>query len=274
MYEAYWGLTEKPFENTPDPRFLYPSSQHAEGLARLLYCVRESKGAGILTGVFGCGKTLLSRVLMRELERDVYKVALIVNPLLKAEEFLLTIATQLGAQGLSTMRGDLLMNVVLDALKRVLEDNARDGRRTVVIVDEAHVIEERLVWEHLRLLLNAQWEDRFLVTLLLLGQPELKARVQADKPLAQRIALGCHLTSFQPEETAAYIAHRLQVAGRPSDAPLMTSGAIQLLHTKSGGIPRRINHLCDLVLFTGFSRSATQIDEALIREVTEDVGNL
>ncbi len=270
MVESYWGLKEKPFENTPDPRFLFPSAQHEEGLSRLLYCVRESKGAGMLTGVFGCGKTLLSRVLMRELEKDVYRVALIVNPLLKPEELLLAIAAQLGAQGLPSTRADLLLNTVLAALTAVLENNAREGRRTVVIIDEAHVIHDRSVWEHLRLLLNAQWEDRFLLTLLLLGQPELRSLVQADKPLAQRIALGCHLTGFQPEETAAYILHRLKVAGHPEPG-LFAPEVLQVIHTKSGGIPRRINQLCDLALFAGFGQQATRIDEALLRDVAESI---
>ena len=270
MHENYWGLKEKPFENTPDPRFLFSSTQHEEGLSRLLYCVRESKGAGMLTGVFGCGKTLLSRVLMRELEKDVYRVALIVNPLLKAEELLLAVASLLGTHGLPSTSGELLPNTVLAALTTVLENNAREGRRTVVIVDEAHVIQDRSVWEHLRLLLNAQWEDRFLLTLLLLGQPELKVIVQADKPLAQRIALGCHLTGLQPEETAAYILHRLKVAGRVESGPFVPE-TMSLIHTKSGGIPRRINQLCDLALFAGFGQQVTRIDEALVRDVSESL---
>ena len=269
MYETYWGLREKPFENTPDPRFLFRSREHEEGLTRLLYCVRESKGAGILTGIFGCGKTLLSRVLMRELEHDVYRVALLVNPLLKPEELLLALATQLGAQGLPTKRSELLTNAVLQALADVLEDNAKDGRRTVVIVDEAHTIEDPAVWEQLRLLLNAQRDDRFLLTLLLLGQPELRARIQANKPLAQRIALGCHLVGLSAEETTAYIAHRLSVAGR-AESPF-TPEAVRLIHAKSGGIPRRINHLCDLALFTGYGGRITQLDEASVRDVAEDL---
>jgi len=270
VYEAYWKLKEKPFENTPDPRFLFSSAQHQEGLTRLLYCVRESKGAGMLSGTFGCGKTLLARVLMRELEREVYRVALITDPLLKPEELLLTIANRLGAQELPQTRSELLMNVVLDAIMAVLEENAKEGRRSVVIVDEAHVIEERVVWERLRLLLNAQWEDRFLVTLLLLGQPELKQKVQADKPLAQRIALRCHLEGLSAEETVAYIQHRLAVAGR-ADGEVCTAAALRLIHEKTGGIPRRINQLCDLALLTGYGQKVTRVDDALIRNVAADL---
>src|SRR3989338_4091726 len=156
MYEEYWGLTEKPFENTPDQKFIYYSAQHEEGLSRLLYAVREGKGAALLTGVFGCGKTLLGRVLLRELEKDIYRTAFILNPQMEYLELLMAIATALGERELPTKRTEVLANVVLNSLQTILQNNARDGKKTVVIVDEAHVIEDRSVWEGLRLLLNFQ----------------------------------------------------------------------------------------------------------------------
>ncbi len=268
MYEEYWGLTEKPFENTPDPRFLYYSPQHDEGLSRLLYAVREEKGAAMLTGVFGCGKTLLGRTLMRELGKDIYRAAFIINPQLEYIELLMSIATELGAKDLPTKRSEVLTNVVLDSISKILHNNYKDGKKTVVIIDEAHVITDMRVWEELRLILNFQLENKFLLTLLLLGQPELKESIDANKQLAQRIAMRCHLTNLTREEAAEYITHRLKVAGREG---IFSPKVSKLIYEKSGGIPRRINHICDLALVSGFGKKVKIIDEEIIQEVVQDL---
>lgn len=269
MYIQHWNLSEKPFENTPDPRFLYRSLEHEEGLTRLLYAVRESKGAAVLTGVFGCGKTLLGRSLMKELGRDVYKVAYITNPLLSHVELLMAIATGLGITDLPTKKTEVLTNVVLDSIGRALSNNQRDGKKTVVIIDEVHVITDHLILEELRLLLNFQLEDAFLLTLLLLGQPELKENIGTNKQLSQRISIRCHLKNLGPMESSEYITHRLGVAGCQS--PIFTERAVASIHEKSGGIPRRINQICDLCLFAGFGRDMENIDEGLVQEVAADI---
>lgn len=269
MYEEYWGLREKSFENTPNPRFLYHSQQHEEGLSRLLYVVSEGKGAGLITGVFGCGKTLLGKTLFKELDRDIYKTAFIANPFLNYSELLMHVAWSLGARDLPKTKQDVLVNVILERLTEILENNMRDGKKTVVVIDEAHVITDRRVWEELRLLLNFQHEDKFLLTLLILGQPELKEMIDSNKQFSQRIAVKFHLGPLSEQETDAYIKHRLSVAGRIT--PIFTPETIGLIYKKSGGIPRRINHICDLALFAGFGKNKSVIDEKIIKEVSFDM---
>ena len=269
MYEKYWGLTEKPFENTPDPRFLYHSSQHEEGLSRLLYVVKEGKGAAMLTGIFGCGKTLLARTLLKELDRDIYRTAFITNPYLSYEELLMHIVYNLGNKDLPERKTEVLINIIVERLGEILENNMRDGKKTVIIIDEAHVIQDRGVWEEIRLLLNFQHEDKFLLTLLLLGQPELKERIDANKQFAQRIAVKCHLESLNEEEARKYILHRLSMVGR--NEPIFTEGSYSLVFKKSGGIPRRINHICDLALFSGFGNGLSLIEENTINDVGRDL---
>ena len=269
MYESHWGLLEKPFENTPDPRFLYHSPQHEEGLSRLLYVVSESKGAGLLTGVFGCGKTLLGRTLFKELDRDVYRTAFIANPYLSYEELLMHIAYSLGARDLPRNKQDVLINVVLERLDEILENNMRDGKKTVVVIDEGHVITDRQVWEELRLLLNSQLENKFLITLLILGQPELREIIDSNKQFSQRIAVRFHLGPLSRKETEEYITHRLACAG--GSRKIFTEKTFDLVYKKTGGIPRRINHICDLALFAGFGKGAQIVDENTINEVSHDM---
>lgn len=264
MYEEHWGLKEKPFENTPDPKFLYYSKQHEEALTRLIYVVREGKGAGMLTGVFGCGKTVLGYALSKELEKDIYRVAFITNPRLEGTELLRIIAHYLGAGSLPTSKADILIT-----LHTLLLNNLKDGKKTVVVIDEAHAIEERNTFEEIRLLLNFQVENKFLLTLLLLGQPELKEKIDNNKQLAQRIALRYHLTNLNKGDTSHYITHRLRVAGEAK--PIFTDGAKKLVYERSGGIPRRINQICDMSLFTGFAKKVDKIDKEIVREAVESL---
>lgn len=269
MYEEYWKLTEKPFENTPDPRFFYYSAQHEEALMRLTYVIQERKGAAMLTGVFGCGKTLIASALFEKLQRGSYRMALIANPQLEYVELLRTIAIRLGATGLPIKKTELLTDFLLDTLGEILENNANDGKDTVVVIDEAHIIEDKKIFEELRMLLNFQRKDRFLLTLLLLGQPELRKNIDNIKQLAQRIAIRYHLDRLSKQDTEAYIGHRLKIAGRVD--PIFTSEATELIYQQSGGIPRRINHICDMSLFIGFGKKAERIDEGIIKEVVSDL---
>ncbi|MFH2137129.1 MAG: AAA family ATPase [Candidatus Omnitrophota bacterium] len=269
MYEQYWGLSEKPFENTPNPYFLYNSPQHEEGLSRLFYVVSEGKGAALVTGVFGCGKTLLGKTLFKELDRDIYKTAFISNPYMTYEELLMHIAYHLGARDLPTKKQDVLVNVVLERLGEILQNNMRDGKKTIVVIDEAHVITDRKVWEEMRLLLNFQLENQFLLTLLILGQPELKEIIDSNKQFSQRIAVKFHLGPLNKKETQEYILHRLKMAGRTK--PVFSQGTFELIYKKSGGIPRRINQICDMALFAGFGKNASMVNEAIVNEVGFDL---
>lgn len=259
MYETYWGMTEKPFQNTPDPKFLYRSAACEEALSRLLFVVHEGLGAALLTGVFGCGKTLIIQALVDSLGAG-FKVGVVTNPALSGTELVREITYQLGRKSQLPMTKTELLHV----LEEVTLNNLRDGKRTVVVVDEAHLIEEPTAFEELRLLLNLQSRNAFLVTLILAGQPELQATVDANKPLAQRIGLRFHLDHLTREETAGYVLHRLQVAGRTT--PIFTPEALDAIYDTSGGIPRRINHVCGMSLLIGFQRQLTAIDDGVVRE--------
>lgn len=267
MYEKYWGLLEKPFENTPDTRFLYLSPQHREALARLSYAVGENKGAALLTGEAGCGKTLLVRALLNELGQALYRAALINNPILTSLQLFGEIASQLGAGELFKDRTG-----VMDALGRALHHNHDTGRRCLVIIDEAHLIRGQDVFEELRVLLNYQLEREFLLTLVLLGRPELKDRIERLGPLKQRVSIRAHLGPLSREETSSYINHRLAVAGRRE--PAFTEAALDLAYEYSEGVPQRINNLCDMCLLGGFVGRAERIDAPEVEKTAEELGEL
>ena len=213
MYEKYWNLKEKPFKNTPDPRFFYYSQEHEEALARLRYCVEEGLGAALLSGVFGCGKTMVARTLQSLLSQPHYIVAFIKNPALNAKEFLKETLWQLGRkENLPDAKTD-----ILHLMEEMLLNNSYDGKETILIVDEVHVIEDKEVLEEIRMLLNFQTESRFLLTLILIGQPEIKQKIANLKQLAQRIAVHFYLDKFDSEDTEKYVRHRLKVAGADRD---------------------------------------------------------
>ena len=264
MFTKYWNLTEKPFENTPNPKFMYNSIQHEEAFSRMLYVIRESKGAGLLTGVFGCGKTMLGRAITKELENDIYKVAYIVNPRMEEIDLLRMLAHYLGADNLPERKSDIIINI-----EKILVNNFQDGKKTVVVFDEAHTIEQKSVFEEIRLLLNFQVDDKFLITVLLFGQPELKEKVESNKQLLQRIAMRFHLEGLSSEDVKLYIRHRLDTSN--GNHILFSEPSMKLIFERSGGIPRRINQICDMCLLTGYFKKKTQIDEAIVREAVESI---
>lgn len=270
MYEEHWGLTESPFENTPNPKFLYYSNEHEEGLSRLLYVVERRKGAAMLTGVFGCGKTVLARALFSRLNKNIYQIATINNPNLKSVEFLRAIARQLGAENLPQKLNEMSTDHFLELIEEILLNNVKDGKETLVIIDEAHVIKDIDIFEELRLLLNFQFEERFLLTLILMGQPELADRIKKNKQLSQRIAIGYSLVPLNKDETEKYIAHRLEVAGVRGE--IFSPKALKPIFQNSGGIPRRINQICDMCLLTGLHQNAKIIDEGIVDEVAASLG--
>lgn len=264
MYESYWQLTSKPFENTPDPRFLYSSPQHEEGLSRLEYVVKQGKVAGMLTGVFGCGKTMLAKSLMKHLESDIYRVAYLSNPRLTDVDLLRMVLFHFGDEDPPQGKGDVLMR-----LERRLDQNWKDGRRSVVVVDEAHTIEDRTVFEEVRLLMNYQVEQQPLLTVLLLGQPELRNKVEENKQLSQRIAMRYHLEGLPKEESLRYIHHRLEVAGGRVET--FSDEAKTMVHERSGGIPRRINQICDMSLLVGYGQTAAAVTKEVVQEAIESL---
>ena len=270
MYEEYWGFKEKPFQNTPDPRFFYESSEHEEVLAKMLYTIEEGLGAGMLTGVFGCGKTLIGEALFERLPGDRYKTAFITNPQLEYVEFLRAIVRNLKAVELPTKKTELSADSMLEMLGNILENNVRDGKDTIVIVDEAHIIKDAQIFEELRLLLNFQRRDKFLLTLLLFGQPELKQKIEDNKQLEQRIAIKCHLEAFNYNDTYNYIIHRLRIAEGVES--IFDESAFKIIHSRSGGIPRRINRACDLSLLVGMHKNIKSINEKIVEEALRSLG--
>jgi general secretion pathway protein A len=216
-------------------------------------------GAAMLTGVFGCGKTLIAQTLLQELSSEQYKGAFIANPRLDEVDLLRMVAFQLGTPTPPTRKAD-----VLNLLQETLLNNMRNGKQTVVIIDEAHSINDDNVFEEIRLLMNFQLQDRFLLTLVLLGQPELKQKIEKNIQLEQRINVKGKLDSLSQEDTKKYIIHRLEVANRVK--LMFSDDAVKSIYDYSGGIPRRINRLCDMCLLAGFARKAQLIDNNIVQE--------
>jgi len=266
VYEEYWKLKEKPFENTPDPRFFYHSPNHEEALMRLYYVIKERKGAGLLTGEYGSGKTVLTRFIIKELsqEDNRYKIALIVNPSLSAEDFLKEIIFQLEGR---EYEGSKLK--ILHTINDILYKSTEEDKDIVIIVDEAQVIDSQEMFEELRLLLNFQLNTRFLLTLILVGQPELREKINKLPQLKQRMAISFHLNVLTPEEAAHYIDHRCRIAGAQRE--LFAKEAIELITANSNGIPRRVNTYCELALMQGMLANATTIDRETAEEAIEDI---
>jgi len=264
MYEAYWELAEPSFDNSPNPKFFYLSPEHEEALVRLVYTVRHRKGCGMLTGEYGCGKTTLSRALIQRLEAERYEIGLLTNPSWNAVDFLREALYQLGIETRERSKPELLHQ-----LNDVFFRNYREGRDTVLIVDEAQLIEDDAVFEELRLLMNFQTDDRFLITLLLIGSPELRERVRRLKHLDQRITIRYHLNTLDDTHTAAYVAHRLKMAGRA--APIFTDEAIKLIFDFTRGTPREINNLCDVALLVGYTKRVREVGDKIVAEVIKDM---
>jgi len=264
MYESYWELSEPPFDNSPNPKFFYMSPEHEEALVRLVYTVRHRKGCGMLTGEYGCGKTTLSRALIQRLEAERYEIGLLTNPSLTSVDFLREVLYQLGVETHETRKPELL-HLLNDLFFR----NYQAERESVVIVDEAQLVEDDSVFEELRLLMNFQTDDRFLVTLLLIGSPELGVKVRRLKHLDQRISLRYHLNTLDDQHTASYIAHRLRMAGQPKQ--LFTEEAVKLIFDFTRGTPREINNLCDVALLVGYSKRVKEIGEKIVAEVIRDM---
>lgn len=260
MYEAFWGLTQVPFQSVPDPAFFCPLPSHQDMLEKLLYVARYGKGGALLTGEVGCGKSTVSRVFLLQLEEERYDVGLVINPFLPSEELLYEIALQLGLSPPTSQRAALFR-----ALNDLLLANAQAGKSTLLIIDEAHTIKDEAVFEDLKVLLNFQFNDRQLFALILLGLPELKEMLAQRRAFAQRFAVRLNLNPLTQEETAFYIDFRLKKAG--VTRPIFTIEAVRTIHRESGGIPRIINNLCDLCLWEGSKRQTREIDAPLVKTV-------
>jgi general secretion pathway protein A len=262
MYLEYWGLQKFPFENVPDPEFMYYSSEHEEALVRLVYAVKRNKGAAMLSGEIGCGKTMLSRVFIQQLPDSEFDTGLMTNPSMEPIDFLKEAIYQIGLNSQSNSKPELL-----SILNNRMLENTKNNRSMLLIIDEAQLILKD-TFEEIRLLLNFQLNDRYLLNLVLLGQPELREIIRGYKQLDQRIAIRYHLNPLNLDDTGKYVVFRLGKAGR-SDI-VFTSDAMEEIYNYSQGVPRKINNICDLSLLIGFSAKTEKIDSDIIKKVVKD----
>ena len=264
MYLEYWGLTRSPFTNVPSESFFYPSPQHEEALSRLLYVIQQHRGVGMLTGEVGCGKTTVTKALIKSLDEDRYQLLLLSNPAMDPLDLIRSILIHCHIQCKNGNKP-----LLLDQLQQRMIECASQGITTVLAIDEAHVITRQETLEELRMLLNMQYNEQFLVTLLLIGQPPLLKRISELHPLKERISVKYHLQPLNRQYTLRYLLHRLKNAG--AERGLFSMEAIDALFQYSGGIPLRINNICDRCLLIGFMRRSPMIDTRIVKEAIEDL---
>jgi general secretion pathway protein A len=267
MYLTFFGLNEKPFAITPDPRYLFLSERHAEALAHLLYGVTEAGGFIQLTGEVGTGKTTVVRSLLAQTPQHA-EIALILNPRMTAPEFLLTICEELGIGVQDSATGSL--KDLVDILSQYLLRAHSGGKRVVLVVDEAQNLAPEVL-EQVRLLTNLETNTQKLLQIILIGQPELREMLDRNelRQLAQRITGRYHLCPLTQEETAAYVRHRLRVAGATSD--IFTPAALREVQRRSGGVPRLINVLCDRALLGAYTQDRHLVGPSFVRRGAMEV---
>ena len=268
-YLKHYGLDREPFSNAPDARFYYNSDLHSQALLRLMYAVDSNKGLAVLVGGVGTGKTTLARRMLDNLPEDRYESSLLVmvHSGITPEWILTRIALQLGVDEPAGDRLKLLKQLYTRLLE--IED---EGRRAVVLIDEAQMLQSRELMEEFRGLLNLEIPGKKLLNIVFFGLTELEDCLALDEPLAQRVAVKYHLKSMTVETTTSYIKHRLQVAG--AREVLYDAEVIPLIHRYAGGVPRLINTICDNCLFEAYLRKMHKVDSRIAHSVAGDLGLL
>ena len=269
MYLEFYGLKQAPFDLTPNPRFLFHSGKHREALNHLLYGIRERKGFVQLTGEVGAGKTTLCRAMLEQLDGH-FSTAVILNPVLNADELMKAIATEFGLDARGRDRLDVIALISGFLLKQV-----EQGRESVLIIDESQNLTEELL-EQVRLLSNIETDDRKLLQIVLLGQPELRDRLNSPRlrQLRQRITVRYHLKPLTRFEVSQYIQHRLELAGSRG-LPCFTRPALWRIYNYSSGIPRLVNAVCDKALLAGYVEHSDRITYRMVgRAIRELEGEI
>ncbi len=266
-YLDYFELTQEPFSNAPVSRFYYNSAQHSQALTRLMHAVGYMKGLSILIGDIGAGKTTLARRMLDSLPESEYEAALlvIIHSGITANWLLRRIALQLGVENPAQEKLALLSQLY-QRLLQIYES----GKKAVVLIDEAQMLETREIMEEFRGLLNLEVPERKLISFVFFGLPEIEQNLKLDPPLAQRVALRYKLEPFTAESTEAYIKHRLRLAGSPR-LPF-TPDALLAVHQRSGGTPRVINSICDNALFEAFLSREQNVTGALVHRIADNLG--
>jgi putative secretion ATPase (PEP-CTERM system associated) len=271
MYESFYGLASKPFQLNPDPSFYFGSKQHRRAKAYLEYGLLRSEGFIVITGEIGAGKTTIVRGLLESMDSNFVTAANLVSTQLDAEDTLRMVGAAFGVRVKDVSKADLLM-----ALEAFLVTQVSEGKRSLLIVDEAQNLTARAV-EELRMLSNFQFGKQALLQTFLVGQPEFREILQHPnmQQLRQRVTATCHIGPLDAEETKGYIEHRLKCAGG-TGRPVFGPGAFEAIHKATAGIPRRINSLCDRLLLLGFlgnkdTLAVEDVDE-VVNEMRDEAG--
>lgn len=266
-YLDFYGLQIEPFSNAPNERFYYNSAQHARALTRIMYVAEAMKGLALVVGDIGTGKTTMARKVLDSLPSEVYESALLVilHSEISQEWLLRRIAQQLGIENPATEKLQ-----IIGQLYRKLLNLHEMGKKAVVLIDEAQMLNTKELMEEFRGLLNLEVTAHKLITFVFFGLPEMEDTLALDPPLLQRVAMKIRLSTLTDEATKAYIVHRMAVAGNRET--VFTDGALKLIYNYSGGFPRKINILSDNALFQGFLMRQRVIDEAIVKEMALDLG--
>jgi general secretion pathway protein A len=269
MYEAYYGLRAQPFQLRPDPDFYFGSKGHKRAMAYLDYGMSKGEGFIVITGDVGAGKTTLVRNLFRKLESEEVYAVQIVNTDLDSDDILRMVAAAFALPYIDVSKAALLNSI--EELLRYID---KQGKRALLVVDEAQNLTPRAV-EELRMLSNFQTADKSLLQTFLLGQPEFKKTLMSPnmEQLRQRVIATYHLGPMDAEETRTYIEHRLHTVGW-TDSPTISDAAFSAIHASSGGIPRKINTLCDRLFLMGYLEELQHFGSAevdtVVREISEE----
>ncbi len=266
MYEDFYGLSSKPFQLNPDPKFYYSSKPHRRARSYLVYGVMRGEGFIVITGEVGAGKTTIVRDLLDSLENGSVVAAHLVSTQLGAEDALKLVCAAFGVTLRSSSKADMLM-----ALEAFFITQTTQGKRCLLIVDEAQNLQPHAV-EELRMLSNFQFGDQALLQTFLIGQPEFRDILQGPGmlQLRQRVTARCHLGALDEDDTKAYIEHRLKCAGA-TDKPVFGPGVFHAIHQHAGGIPRRINTLCDRLLLQGYLGESAEITLQSVEDVVTEM---
>jgi general secretion pathway protein A len=268
LYQTHFGLSQAPFNITPDPSFLYLSASHREGLAQLSYGIRARKGFVVLTGEVGTGKTTLIHALLNDLNGSAH-TALIFSTIVSQADLLRSVCEEFGLVEPKRPLGEI--HDYLVSLNEFLLESYRKGENCALIIDESQNLSAEVL-ESIRLLSNFETSKDKLLQILLVGQPELAVRLNSPelRQLKQRVMLRHHLRALSLQECCEYVSNRLKVAGG-GDRTIFTPNALENIHSYSSGIPRIVNVLCDNALLTGYALGRKEVDTGIIREVAEDL---
>ncbi|MCU0871154.1 MAG: AAA family ATPase [Pirellulaceae bacterium] len=263
MYTAYWKLNARPFDNGCDPQFYYPSESHQVTLLKLRYALDHPRGAALLAGAAGLGKSLLAQTLLADLPESFGPLIHLKFPQMSPPQLLALIAEELTGRNMDGATAD---RSVL-AIQRTLSKNQQEGRRAVIVIDEAHLLHDTDALETLRLLMNfaPAW------TLVLVAQPSLLPVLERTPELEERIGVQCLLRPLPAEESVRYISHRMSAAGAADVDSIFDPAALDVMHQLSGGIPSRINRLGDLALLIGFAEEQQRVTADHVAAVADEL---